>query len=112
MSEHGCQGPAADIVRLALTALVTTDGRELPNGLKTRGIESTRRCEKSPGNLEKPGVGVAGVSPGEQIIKVLLAEDELNPLDVVRVLRPAGSDEVHLVIVQRLHGLQHLPEQK
>ena len=52
------------------------------------------------------------MSPGEQIIKVLLTEDELNPLDVVRVLRPAGSDEVHLVIVQRLHGLQHFPEQK
>ena len=65
-----------------------------------------------PADLEQPGVCVAGVSPGEEIIKVLLTEDELNPLDVVRVLRPPRSDKVHLVIIQRLHGLQHFPEHK
>ena len=68
--------------------------------------------ERSPANLEQSGVGVAGVSPGEEIIKVLLTEDELNPLDVLRILRPPGSDEVHLLIIQRLHGLQHFPEHK
>ena len=65
----------------------------------------------SPCNLEQPGVGVAGVSPGEKFIKVILAQDELDPLDVVRVLRPPGPDEIHLVIVQRLDGLQHFPGQ-
>ena len=68
--------------------------------------------ERSPANLEQSGVGVAGVSPGKEIIKVLLTEDELNPLDVLRVLRPPGFDEVHLLIIQRLHGLQHFPEYK
>ena len=66
----------------------------------------------SPCNLEQPGVGVAGVSPGEKFIKVILTQDELHPLDVVRVLRPPGADEIHLVIVQRLDGLQHFPGQK
>ena len=63
-------------------------------------------------DLEQPGVCVAGVSPGEKFIKVLLTEDKLNPLDVVRVIRPPRSDEVNLVIIQRLHGLQHFPEHK
>ena len=49
------------------------------------------------------------MSPGEKFIKVILAQDELDPLDVVRVLSPAGTDEVDLVIVQGLHGLQHFP---
>ena len=64
------------------------------------------------GHLEQSGVGVAGVPPGEKFIKVLLTQDELHPLDVVRVLGPPGADEIHLVIVQRLHGLQHFPGQK
>ena len=41
VSEHGGERPAADIVRLGLTGLVTTDGGELSNGLKT--IQSTVR---------------------------------------------------------------------
>ena len=35
VSEHGGEGSAADIVRLGLTGLVTTDGGELSNGLQT-----------------------------------------------------------------------------
>ena len=49
------------------------------------------------------------MSPGEQFFKVLLGQDELHPLDVVRVLSPAGTDQVDLVIVQGLDGLQHFP---
>ena len=115
MSEHGCESPAADIVRLGLTALVTTDGRELSNGLQIRDNTANHHNTEwflVPADLKQPGVCVAGVSPGEEIIKVLLTEDELNPLDVVRVLRPPRSDKVHLVVIQRLHGLQHFPEHK
>ena len=112
VGEHGGEGPPADVVRPGLTGLVATDGRELPDGLKI--FQSTERRDEmsGDGHLEQSGVGVARVSPGEKFIKVLLTQDELHPLDVLRVGRPPGPDEVHLVVVQRLDGLQHFPGQK
>ena len=112
VGEHGGEGPPADVVRPGLTGLVAADGRELPDGLKI--FQSTERRDEmsGDGHLEQSGVGVARVSPGEKFIKVLLTQDELHPLDIVRIIFPLGADEIYLVVIKGLHGLQHFPGQK
>ena len=61
-------------------------------------------------DLEQPGVGVAGVSPGEQVLEVLLAQDKLHPLHVLRIVSPQRLYQVDFIIVQGPDSLQNFPD--
>ena len=92
VGEHGGQGFPADCVTSLLLLNVGADGGELGDG------------------LEEPPVGVAGVAAGEEVLVVLLGQDELHPLHVVRVISGARPHLLHQVGVEGLHRLLHLGE--
>ena len=50
------------------------------------------------------------MTPGEQVVPVLLIQYELDPLHVLRIISPQGFDQVHFIIVQGPHSLQNFPD--
>ena len=90
VGEHRGQGLPAHGVAPFLPLRVGADGGELGDGLK------------------QPPVGVAGVTPGEQVLVVLLRQDELHPLNVVGIIRVAWRHLLHQLGVKGLDSLLHL----
>ena len=89
VGEHGGQRLPADGVARLLPPHVGADGGELGDG------------------LEQPPVGVAGVVPGEQVLVVLLGQDELHSLDIVRIGWVTWGNFLHKLRVKSLDSLLH-----
>ena len=71
-------------------------------------MDTTVRQYPLPRDLEKPPVGVAGVSAGEEVLKIVLGYNKLDSFDIVGIVLLARLDFLHNLVIQCAHRVLHI----